>query len=73
MTEAGQGKEGLSPKFWIGVVIVVLVGVFIALNRDEANVSLGVAEVTMPLWVALTIAAALGFIAGWLIGRRRKG
>jgi uncharacterized integral membrane protein len=57
---------------WIGVLIVVLIGVFIALNREQADVSLIFASVTMPLWVALTISAVLGFVAGWLIGRRRR-
>jgi uncharacterized integral membrane protein len=72
MTDRNQSNDGISPRFWIGILIVVLIGVFIALNREQANVSLVFANVTMPLWVALTISAVLGFVAGWLIGRRRR-
>jgi uncharacterized integral membrane protein len=72
LTDRNQSNDGISPRFWIGILIVVLIGVFIALNREQANVSLVFANVTMPLWVALTISAVLGFVAGWLIGRRRR-
>jgi uncharacterized integral membrane protein len=72
MTDRDPNNEGISPKFWIGLVIVIIIGVFIGLNRDEANVSFGLFDAQTTLWVALTIAAAGGFIAGWLMGRRRK-
>ena len=32
LTDQRRSDEGISPRFWIGVVIVILVAVFIALN-----------------------------------------
>jgi uncharacterized integral membrane protein len=72
MTDRSPNNDGISPKFWIGVVIVVVIVVFIGLNREDATVSFGLFDAQTSLWVALTIAAAGGFIAGWLMGRRRK-
>lgn len=71
MTDEGGRGGGISPKFWIGLIILIVIGVFIGLNREDAVVSFGVFDATTSLWVALTLAAAGGFIAGWLIGRRR--
>jgi uncharacterized integral membrane protein len=67
-----NGRKEISPRFWGGLVVLVVVVVFIAINQDDAQVSLVFAEVTMSLWLALTIAGVLGFAAGWLIGRRRR-
>ncbi len=72
MTDKSPNERGVSPRVWIGVVIVILVAVFIASNTEDANVSLLFVDMTMSLWVSLTIAAVLGFVAGWLIGRRRR-
>jgi uncharacterized integral membrane protein len=50
------------------VVIALLVLLFIVLNRDPTRISF-VAKA--PLWVALAVAAAGGFVAGFLLSRRR--
>ncbi|HEY5878650.1 MAG TPA: hypothetical protein VIU11_07060 [Nakamurella sp.] len=62
---------GLSGRAIGGLIIAALVIVFIAINRDEAEISFLFFSVTMSLWIALAIAAAGGLIAGFLIGRKK--
>ena len=54
-----------------GLVIALLVIAFIAVNRDQTTISFLFWDTQMALWVVLAIVAVLGFIAGFLIGRRR--
>ena len=53
------------------MIIAVALIVFIAINRTQTEVSFLFFTVTMSLWIALTIAAVGGLIAGFLIGRKR--
>jgi uncharacterized integral membrane protein len=72
-TVDGQGRAAadrrrrLVAAALIGIVIVL----FIVLNRDRTNVSFIVFSHQTSLWVALTVAAAGGFLAGYLVSRRR--
>jgi drug/metabolite transporter (DMT)-like permease len=72
MSDPSRESDGLSPKFWLGVILVVIVVIFIGLNRDDATVSFLIFDAATSLWVALAISAGLGFAGGWLIGRRRR-
>jgi uncharacterized integral membrane protein len=71
MTEERLEKSGLSARTWIGIVIAALVIVFIVANNDDTNVSFVFFDAEVSLWVALAIAAGGGFIAGFLISRKR--
>ncbi|HET9201245.1 MAG TPA: LapA family protein [Dehalococcoidia bacterium] len=69
-----QGEFWTSPRFIIGVLLVVALVVFILANTEDVNVDFVVFDTDMALAWALLISAALGFIAGlafaWLRGRR---
>ncbi|HEX6514684.1 MAG TPA: LapA family protein [Nocardioidaceae bacterium] len=54
-----------------GLVVAALLVVWILFNRQDVHVSLVFGTVTMPLWVALTVAAVLGALVGFVAGRRR--
>lgn len=75
MTQPMQGESAsrsrISGRAVGGIVIAILVIVFIVINRDPTNVSFLFTTVNIPLWIALTIAAAGGFIAGFLVSRKR--
>ena len=68
---AAPSKKGLSGRAIGGLVVAALVVIFIAINRDQVEVSFVFFSATIALWVALTIAAVGGLVAGFLIGRRR--
>jgi drug/metabolite transporter (DMT)-like permease len=72
MSDPSREGGGVSPRFWLGLLLVVLVVIFIGLNREDATVSFLVFDAVTSLWVALAICAGLGFAGGWLIGRRRR-
>ena len=53
-----------------GILLAAFVVLFIALNRDETEISFAFYDRQTSLWVALTVAAVGGFVAGFLIGRQ---
>ena len=68
---ARSGPGGFSYKTIGGIALAALVLLFIALNRDEPEVSFVLFDAQTSLWLALSVAAAGGFVAGLLIGRQR--
>ncbi|MGZ4588269.1 MAG: hypothetical protein ACXVX9_10760 [Mycobacteriaceae bacterium] len=45
--------------------------VFVIMNGNETSISFIVFTAQTALWIALTIAAVGGFVAGFLVSRRR--
>lgn len=59
----------------IGIVLAVIaLGAFVVQNTEDATFNWLMIEITMPLWLALVIAAVLGAVianlGGWLLRRR---
>jgi len=69
--QPAQVKKGLSGRAIGGIVIAAAVVIFIVINRDQTEVNFLFFSAQVALWVALTIAAIGGLIAGFLIGRKR--
>ena len=66
-------REGASTAKWVALAVVgVLILSFILQNRDRANVDFLFWDAEVRLWVALVLAAALGFGAGLIVGRITK-
>jgi uncharacterized integral membrane protein len=66
-------REGLSGKTIAAIVALVVLVVFMLQNRDRANVDFLFWDVEARLWVVIVIAAVLGFVIGWFLGRSRRG
>lgn len=54
-----------------GIAIGLLLLIFIALNRQHTKVSFIVFSTETSLWIALALAGGAGFLAGYLVGKRR--
>ena len=69
-----EGEFWTSPRFIVGVLLIVALIVFVLANTDEVNVDFVIFDENIALAWALLLSAALGFIAGvaftWL--RRRR-
>jgi uncharacterized integral membrane protein len=66
----GQGIN-LSPKAIVGIVIAVVCLIFVFSNTEEATLSFLWLDITGAGWIFLFALLALGFLAGFLIGRNR--
>ena len=69
---ASGTKLNITPRMWIGVAIAVVAILFIAQNRNSANITLLWIRMSSPLWLTLLIVFLAGLLSGWLIARRRK-
>jgi len=61
-----------SPKFWVGMILVILFAVFVAQNHKTVQVDyIFFMKESYLIWVML-ICGVLGFVVGWLWGRPRR-
>ena len=66
-------REGPSGKvIGAGIALAVLV-IFVLQNRDRANVDFLFWDVDARVWTVIVLAAGLGFVIGWMLGRARRG
>ena len=69
-----EGEFWTSPRFIIGVLLILALVVFVLANTEDVNVDFVVFDAEISLAFALLISAGLGFVAGmafaWL--RRRR-
>ncbi|GAA1450651.1 LapA family protein [Nocardiopsis tropica] len=75
----GSSRKGLSsvpPRMWVALVLLVVTVLFVAQNRDTAQIQFLVLSLTAPLWAALAVSVAAGVVIGLLVRpsrRRRRG
>ncbi|OIJ88301.1 LapA family protein [Streptomyces colonosanans] len=68
---AHQGRQWVTPRRVVGLVLAALVLVFIFQNTQHTRIQLLVAWVTMPLWLALLGTWVIGALCGALVMSRR--
>jgi uncharacterized integral membrane protein len=72
MSSSEPSRGGLAPRQIVGLVIALVSLVLIAVNWDDTEVSLVVAQVTMPLAILLAVVFLGGMATGALVLRRRQ-
>ena len=55
----------------IGIIAVAVIIVAIQ-HREPVETRILMMQVTMPRAVLIAVTGGIGFIAGWLVGKRRK-
>ena len=70
--DIGRSRPRISGRHVVALVLIGLLVVIAVLNLDDVSVDLIGGSVEMPLIVLIAIAGGLGFLAGWLVARRRE-
>jgi uncharacterized integral membrane protein len=67
-----ETKQGREWRIWLIAAIVVYGLLFVVLNSKSVKISFVFFSAQSSLLVALLLAGALGFVAGWLVRRRHE-
>jgi uncharacterized integral membrane protein len=70
--ETGAKQSPETWRIWLIAAVVVYAVLFVALNRKTVHISFVFFSAQASLLVALLLAGALGFVAGWLVRRRQE-
>lgn len=62
-------REGPSGKLVALGIVAVLLVIFVIQNTDKTDVDVLLWDAVLPTWLVIVIAAALGLVAGWILGR----
>lgn len=66
-----RASRRVTPGQIIALIIALLAVIFVIQNRETVSVQLLGARLSAPLWLLLTIMAAVGLLVGFLLARRR--
>src|SRR3712207_2204540 len=64
-----ERREGPSTKLIVLAAVAILLVVFVVQNTDRAQIDFLFWNGVFPLWTMIVVAAILGLIAGWMVGR----
>ena len=65
----GSGRT----KLIVAGVIGVLLLLFVVQNSEKATVNFLFFDANVSVWFVIVLSAVLGFLAGWFVGKSRKG
>ncbi|MFH5821575.1 hypothetical protein [Georgenia sp. AZ-5] len=63
----------ITPGQWLGLALVVVAVVFVLQNQRTVSVELFWLDARAPLWLTLLVVLVVGWLAGALMGGRRRG
>jgi uncharacterized integral membrane protein len=69
---ADNEERGFPTKLVVGGVLVVLLIIFWAQNRNRVRITFYGFHATTRIWVALALSALIGFFIGLLVARRGR-
>lgn len=69
---AGRDVVAFLKRYWLAIVLVIVAVVFIVTNTNKADLTIGWATISSPLWLTLTVTVLVGFVVGWFVGRRQS-
>jgi uncharacterized integral membrane protein len=64
-----RSKEGPSGKLIVAGIAAVLLLIFVLQNTNSADIDFLFWDGEVALWVLIAVAAVLGFLIGWFLGR----
>jgi uncharacterized integral membrane protein len=64
-----ERREGPSTKLIVLAAVAILLVVFVLQNTDRAQIDFLLWNGDFPLWTMIVVAAVLGLVGGWVIGR----
>ena len=67
-----ERREGPSTKLIVLAAVAILLLVFVFQNTDRAQIDFLFWDGDFPLWTMIVLAAILGLIGGWMIGRIQR-
>ena len=65
----GSGRTKLIGAGVIGVLLLL----FVVQNSEKATVNFLFFDANVSVWFVIVLSAVLGFLAGWFVGKSRKG
>ncbi len=70
---AGGMLRRLALRYWVALILVALAAIFIAQNRETANIHILWITLAAPMWLIFTALLLVGTLVGLLLRRRRRG
>ncbi len=69
---AGGRVRRFALRYWVALILVALAAIFIAQNRDRANIHILWITVAAPMWSIFAGLLVVGILVGLLLRRRRR-
>lgn len=69
---AGGRVRRFALRYWVALILVALAAIFIAQNRDRANIHILWITVAAPMWSIFAGLLVVGIMVGLLLRRRRR-
>jgi len=67
-----RAQSRIKPHYIVVGICLGVLAVFALVNIDDVRVDFAVDTVDAPLVLVIVVSALLGFLIGWVIGRRRR-